>query len=73
MQERLSEFKISVNGKAYALKEPCSVTNLLKSVQCPTDFVAVAVNQTCILRRQFATTILKNGDQVEILTPQAGG
>jgi thiamine biosynthesis protein ThiS len=35
--------------------------------------VAVAVNQSCIARTDFEATLVRDGDEIEVLAPMAGG
>ncbi len=65
--------QITVNGKPGTFKENLSVQELLAELGYRDHFVAIAVNQECVLRRDYGTQLIKVGDNVEILAPMAGG
>ena len=63
---------LTVNGEPTSAGA-VSVDDLLKARGLGDAFVAVAVNGSCVRRRDFAATPLADGDEVEILAPMAGG
>lgn len=65
--------RIRVNGKDIDTAEAISVDALLDSLGYTDRFLAVAVNQRCILKKLYADERLAAGDDVEILAPMAGG
>lgn len=64
---------IRVNGKEENVKSPQYVSELLHALGYDEKFVAVAINFDCVRRRDFSTTTIREGDDIEILSPQAGG
>lgn len=64
--------KILVNGKPYELPAEATVAGLLEQFQSP-RFVAVEVNGEVIPRPRHATTSLREGDVVELVTLMGGG
>ncbi len=64
---------VIINGDPRRLEGAPSVAELLKTLGYENPFVAVAVNRTCVRRAEFSSTPVKDGDQVEILAPMAGG
>lgn len=61
-----------VNGQATSVSATV-IQDLLKELGFPETFVAVAINHTCVKRGDFGTTPVATGDEVEILSPMAGG
>ena len=64
---------ITINGQVTAFEGPISVTTLLQALGYSDHFVAVAINQECILRKHYDTQLIQANDQLEILAPMAGG
>ncbi len=65
--------QILINGKPTTLEKPVSVQDLLHRLGYLDHSVAVAVNQECVLRRDFGLQFVQDEDQIEILAPMAGG
>jgi sulfur carrier protein len=49
------------------------VDALLSELDYQGSHLAVAVNYDVVPRARWAETVLKDGDQIEILTPRQGG
>jgi sulfur carrier protein len=64
--------KIIVNGESRMLSENTSVAQLLEQLSA-SRYVAVEVNGEVVPRRQHAATLLRAGDQVELVTLVGGG
>ena len=65
--------QIVINGKPTDFEQSISVQDLLHRLGYLDHFIAVAVNQECVLRRNYGTHFVKAQDQIEILAPMAGG
>ena len=65
--------EISVNGSKRQLPESLSVSQLLAQLEVAPERVVVEINLTILKRAQHADTILKEGDQVEIVHFVGGG
>lgn len=65
--------KIRLNGKEHALNTPMSIQALLASIGLGDKPVVVERNRTALFPREYADTMLENGDCVEIVTIAAGG
>jgi sulfur carrier protein len=65
--------RIIVNGNSLELASARTVAEVLSELEVPTEFVAVAVNCEGVLRRNYASTPLKENDELEILSPMQGG
>ena len=61
-----------VNGKQQKL-DAKTLNEALEKLGYIQSFMAVALNMKCISKGTYATTLLKENDEIEILTPQAGG
>lgn len=65
---------ITITGVKKEVTEAISVTELIKSenIESP-EYVSVSVNDDFVLRENFDTTALKEGDLVEFLYFMGGG
>ena len=65
---------IKFNGKAQELVNPVSLTELIKinNVAQP-SMVSVQLNGNFVVREDFDTTLLKDGDEVDFLYFMGGG
>jgi sulfur carrier protein len=64
---------ILVNGRPMAVREGLTVEQLLAELRVRRDYTAVALNRQITARSGYATTVLQDGDRVEIVHPMAGG
>ena len=64
---------LSVNGKPMKLVDGASTAELLKQLRIEPEGVVVEVNLTILKRAQLPETLLKEGDQVEIVHFVGGG
>lgn len=65
--------KIILNGVEKPLEAETPIIKLLENEGYADKLVAVAVNGTFVPRTQHAETLIKNGDQIEIVAPMQGG
>jgi len=65
--------RITLNGDPYDVGTPLSVTELLTRLQIDARRVAVEHNLTVVKRGAFDATIVRDGDQVEIVNFVGGG
>lgn len=65
--------KISVNGKPMEVADGLTLEGLLGMLQIRREFTAVALNREVARRAQYAETVLREGDRVEIVHPMGGG
>ncbi|NLB60604.1 MAG: sulfur carrier protein ThiS [Lentisphaerae bacterium] len=65
--------KITVNGKPYDCPQAYSVLDLLNGMQIPADRVAIVLNDDVISPKRIGYIMLREGDNVEMLTLAAGG
>jgi len=64
---------IQINGTAHALAEAATVADALAAIDAPAKGVAVAVDGSVVRRADWATTPLREGAVVEVLTAVQGG
>lgn len=64
---------ITLNGDPYELPEPLSVSGLLAHLQIDPRRVAVEHNLEVVKRAAYDGTIVRDGDQVEIVNFVGGG
>ena len=64
---------ITLNGEPYELGGPLTVTELLSHLEVDARRVAVEHNITVLKRTAFDDTIVREGDQVEIVNFVGGG
>lgn len=69
----MQEVRIRLNGDAYELQEPLPVQTLLDRLGIDARRVAVEVNLTVIKRGQYEQTMVREGDEVEIVNFVGGG
>jgi sulfur carrier protein len=65
--------QIRLNGQARDVSEGITVDRLLHELRVRPERVAVLVNQGIIKKPSYASTMLREGDAVEVLTVMAGG
>jgi len=64
---------IVLNGQPRQVKQPCSVAELLAELGWKPTQVVVERNGNVLPRAEAGATALKDGDQLEIILPVAGG
>jgi sulfur carrier protein len=65
--------KIELNGEPYSLDAPTAVTSLLTELKLKPSRVAVEINRAVIPKAEYERTIIKQGDQVEVINFVGGG
>ena len=65
--------ELKVNGEPRTVPEHLSVAQLLERLQVVPERVVVEVNLTILKRSEHASTVLKAGDEVEIVRLVGGG
>jgi sulfur carrier protein len=64
--------RVIVNGEPREIASR-SVDTLLSELEYEGTHFAIALNYDVLPRTQWAQTPLKNGDEIEIITPRQGG
>jgi thiamine biosynthesis protein ThiS len=65
--------KITLNGDRFDLAAPVTVTALLAQLDIDPRRVAVEHNLTVLKRAAFDSTLVRDGDQIEIVNFVGGG
>jgi thiamine biosynthesis protein ThiS len=65
--------RITVNDQAVELATGASVSDLVQHLALPATRVAVEVNRRLVRRAEHGTTLLADGDTVEVVTLVGGG
>lgn len=68
-----TEMQLQVNGQVRTLADGLTVAQLLEQLNVQPERVVVEVNLTILKRAQHRDTVLKDGDQVEIVHFVGGG
>ncbi len=64
---------VIVNGKAMDLPEGLTLDGLLARLNVRREYTAVALNREVRPKDQYARSVLRDGDRVEIVHPMGGG
>ena len=65
--------KITLNGDPFTLAPGATITDLLAQLDIDPRSVAVEQNFVVIKRVNYAATVVKEGDQIEIVNFVGGG
>ncbi|MDR0664688.1 MAG: sulfur carrier protein ThiS [Helicobacteraceae bacterium] len=65
--------KIEINGQTREVEENASVQSVVKTLDIEGKIAACALNARVVKREFWATTILKEGDRLELLAFVGGG
>ncbi|MGV2980054.1 sulfur carrier protein ThiS [Camelimonas sp. ID_303_24] len=64
--------RLTVNGESRQVAA-ASVRALLDALDYDGEFIAVAVNQAVVSRGRWGEDLLRDGDDIEIVSPRQGG
>ncbi len=64
---------VMVNGKPMVLPEGLTIDGLLAHLNVRREYTAVALNREVTPKHQYAQSVLRDGDKVEIVRPMGGG
>ena len=64
---------VMVNGETRNVPEGQTVREILSFLNYQFDHLAVAINHECVPRSTFDEHLVNDGDDIEILSPMAGG
>jgi sulfur carrier protein len=64
---------ITLNGEPYPLEQPLSIDDLLVRLEIDPRRVAVEHNLSILKRHAFSDTVVRDGDEVEIVNFVGGG
>ena len=66
-------FLIKVNGETKLIPCSFSILNLLERYQINKDRVVIELNKKILTKEEFVSTILKENDELELITFVGGG
>ena len=64
---------IILNGDKHELAEPVSVSDLLRQLEIDERRVAVELNLAVVKKNAYGSSVIKDGDEVEIVNFVGGG
>jgi sulfur carrier protein len=64
---------LTVNGNPVELPDGLTIEELLTRLGVRREFTAVALNHEVTPKAHYASTVLADGDKVEIVRPMGGG
>ena len=64
---------VIVNGKPIEVPDGLTVDGLLARLNVRREYTAVALNREVTPKHQYAQSVLRDGDRVEIVRPMGGG
>ena len=64
---------ITLNGDKHELAAPLSITALLQRLEIDARRVAVELNLTVVKKTAYDSSVIKDGDEVEIVNFVGGG
>jgi thiamine biosynthesis protein ThiS len=65
--------KVFVNGETKDISVETNLFELLKSLDLPTERVAIELNKEVVRRKHWETTDIKDADKIEIVHFVGGG
>ena len=65
--------QLTVNGNPMELPDGLTIDGLLARLGVRREYTAVALNREVTPRANYASTVLAEGDRVEIVRPMGGG
>jgi sulfur carrier protein len=65
--------KITINGESKEVNDGITVTELLQEISTPVVGVAVELNRAIVPRSLHVSTVLQEGDLLEIVKMVGGG
>ncbi|WP_242524352.1 sulfur carrier protein ThiS [Methylacidiphilum caldifontis] len=67
------QIPVTVNGKVITVAENSSILMLLQQLNLDHNTVLVELNKTALLKKEYACTVLKPHDRIELVQVSAGG
>jgi sulfur carrier protein len=65
--------KVKINGNEKDVPQASTVKKILEGMKLDGKYLAVAVNTDFLPRTSYGDIPLKEGDEIEIVSPQSGG
>jgi len=64
---------VTVNGTPMELPDGLTIDGLLAHLNVRREYTAVAWNREVTPKHEYASSVLRDGDKVEIVRPMGGG
>lgn len=64
---------VEINGETREIPADCTVAELATRLDLPETGVAIAVDDAVIVAGAWATTVLRGGERIDVLTAVQGG
>ena len=64
---------VTINGKEVVLADNTSVSSYLEACSYKTDRIVVELNEEILPKTEYVSTVLKDGDVMEIVSFMGGG
>jgi sulfur carrier protein len=71
--DRADALTVLVNGERRRVAPGTALDTLVRTLAASPSGVAAALNETVVPRAQWSSTLLSEGDRVEVLTAVQGG
>ena len=65
--------KITLNNTPIIVENNCTLMQLIEQEKLPINNIALAVNNCIVLRNEWATTTLNEGDKIVAIVAAYGG
>lgn len=65
--------QVTINGKPVSLEQAIPIRELLLSADVPPNYLAVEVNAEVVPRERHDSQLVRDGDQIEVVTLVGGG
>ena len=64
---------IYLNDQPLSLEQACTLEEMLVKKEAFAEHMAVAINNQFIPKPMFASTLLQEGDRIDLIVPMQGG
>lgn len=64
---------IYINNKPLSLEASCSLQEMLRHQELFAAHMAIALNHQFVPNSKFSSTILQEGDRIDLIVPMQGG
>jgi sulfur carrier protein len=65
--------RIQVNGESREVPDQLALRELVADLEFPAERLAIELNRNVVRRAEWSTTVLQDGDQIEIVHFVGGG
>lgn len=65
--------QVRINGESKTINSELNLSQLLASLTLSSPYFAIALNHSVVPKSEYSRIYLKEGDEIEIVHPVAGG